>query len=233
MKRLGPVLALAALIAAPGGAEPQRRLRPGPGTANPSALVAAEIAFARAAREKGQWTAFRAFADDGAVMFVPQPVIARDWLKDRKDPPAPVQWQPHQVWMSCDGTLGATKGAWQRPDGSVGTFTTVWKLRKKGDYRWVMDQGETLAQPLPPPEMLVATVADCPVGRGTPPSGKADAATERPRTAPMDGGGRSDDGTLAWAYHVAPDGSRTLSVSLRRGEAMAQVLSEAVAAEGN
>ena len=233
MKRIGSILALAVLLAAPGGAEPPQRLRPGFGTANPSALVAAEIAFARTAREKGQWTAFRQFADEDAVMFVPQPAFARDWLKGRPDPSATVQWQAHQVWMSCDGSLGVTKGAWQRPDGSVGYFTTVWKRQRKGDYRWVMDQGDVLAQPLPAPDMLSASVADCPAGRGALPPGGRVAEGEKPRVAPADGGGRSDDGSLEWAYRVAPDNSRRLTVSLRRGEDMAPVLSEAVAAEGH
>ena len=81
-------------------------------------VVAAEIAFARAAQEKGQWTAFAEYATDDAVMFVPEPVVARDWLRRQTDPPQPVQWQTHQVWSSCDGTLAVTKGAWQRPDGT-------------------------------------------------------------------------------------------------------------------
>ena len=95
--------------------------------ADASAVVAAELAFARAAQEKGQWTAFAEFAADDAVMFVPEPVNAQAWLKGRANPPQAVRWQPHQVWSSCDGSLAVTKGAWQRPDGSVGYFTTVWQ----------------------------------------------------------------------------------------------------------
>lgn len=219
-------LALAGL-AAPVAADPPRR-RPGPGTANPSALVAAEIAFNRLAQEKGQWTAFRETADEAAVMFVPEPVMARDWLKGRDNPPASVQWQPHQVWMSCDGSLGVTKGAWQRPDGSVGYFTTVWRLQKKGEYKWVMDQGDTLPAPLQAPEMLTASVAECPPRRAGPPPGKRD-APER-RVAGAEGGGTSGDGTLSWSYRAAPDGSRAIAVSLRKDGAMAQVLSLSVAA---
>lgn len=240
MKRTGSALALAALslaFAAPAGAEPPRR-RPGPGTANPSALIAAEIAFARAAREKGQWTAFRTFADENAVMFVPQPVLARSWLKGRKDPPAAVQWQPYQVWMSCDGTAGLTKGAWQRADGSVGYFTTIWKRQKKGDYRWVLDQGDSLKTPLPEPDMLSAVVADCVRGRRDgppqpPPPSQPETPEVKLRAAPADGAGQSDDGTLRWTYHVGPDNARTLAVSLRKGANMAEVLSLSVAAEAN
>ena len=223
---LALALALAG-FAVPGGAEPPRR-GPGPGTANPSALIAAEIAFNRLAREKGQWTAFRETADDEAVMFVPEPVMARDWLKGRDNPPASVQWQPHQVWMSCDGTLGVTKGAWQRPDGSFGYFTTVWRLRKKGEYKWVMDQGDALPAPLEAPEMLSASVAECPPRRPGQPAKKPD--TPERRSPGAEGGGTSDDGTLSWGYRVAPDHSRTISLSLRKDGAMAEVLSLSVAA---
>ncbi|MCJ2188097.1 hypothetical protein [Novosphingobium beihaiensis] len=231
-KRGGAVLMLAAAamtLAAPAGAEKRRRPA-GTGTANPSALIAAEIAFARAAREKGQWTAFRKFADDDAVMFAPQPVMAKAWLNGRKDPPQAVQWEPYQVWMSCDGTLGVTKGAWTGPDGSVGYFTTIWKQQKKikDGYRWVLDQGDDLAEPLKKPDWLSAVVADCPRHRRAVP----DEPREERREAGMDGAGQSDDGTLTWAYHVSADNARTLTVSLRKDGKMTQVLSSSVAGKG-
>ncbi|WP_395330342.1 hypothetical protein WBP06_17615 [Novosphingobium sp. BL-8H] len=201
---------------------------PGVGTANPSALIAAEIAFARMAREKGQWTAFRETAAEDAVMFVPEPVRAQTWLSGRKDPPAAVQWQAAQVWMSCDGTLGVTKGAWQRPDGSVGYFTTIWQKRwKKADYRWVLDQGDTLAQPLPDSDMLSASVADCAGGSPRPDGQRPEPAKGPPG---MTGEGRSDDGTLTWHYNVAADQSRSLVVSMIKNGTMTEVMRSDVAA---
>src|SRR6478752_2391887 len=116
--------------------------------ASPADIVAAEQAFGRAVQEKGQWTAFAEYAADNAVMFVPQAVKARDWLAGRANPPQGVRWQPHEVWMSCDGSLAVTRGAWQRPDGSVGYFTTVWTLADgQGEYRWILDQGDALTAP--------------------------------------------------------------------------------------
>src|SRR5690606_35236327 len=94
--------------------------------ASPGEVVAAELAFARLAQEKGQWTAFLGTSTSDAVMFVPQPVNAHEWLRRQSNPAEAVRWQPHQVWSSCDGTLAVTKGAWQRPDRSVGYFTTGW-----------------------------------------------------------------------------------------------------------
>lgn len=225
---LAGAIALLGAVTGPADARKRPDYAPGAGTANPSALVAAEIAFARMAREKGQWQAFAEYADEDAVMFVPAPVLAKEWLGGRKEPAAPVQWQAHQVWMSCDGTLGVTKGAWQQPDGTVGYFTTIWQKRKKGDYRWVLDQGDALGEALKEPAMLSASVADC--ARG-PRGDELVVERDRKKLAPgMDGRGRSRDGTLSWRYHVNADNSRWIQVSLLKNGAMTEVLRSEVAA---
>jgi hypothetical protein len=226
MKSFAWVLTLSAALAActagphtPLGPD-GRRLRP---VANPSAIVATELAFARTAQEKGQWTAFRDYAAADALMFVPQPVAARDWLRKRPDPPAAVKWQPYAVWMSCDGSLAVSKGAWQRPDGSNGYFTTVWRRQNDGSYKWVLDQGDALARPLPAPEMISGQVADC--SRPTPPTIPAAAAGVDQRV------GWSDDRTLQWIVDVRPDNSRRFEVHRWTGEAYEEVVSSEVAAE--
>jgi hypothetical protein len=221
-------LALSAMLLTACGGGPHTResrfmrsLKP---VAEPGDVVAAELAFARTAQEKGQWTAFAEFATEDAVMFVPETVNARQWLKGRANPAQAVKWQPHQVWSSCDGTLAVTKGAWQRPDGSVGYFTTVWQRQddREQSYKWVMDQGDALATPLQEPEMIGATVADCAV---------------RPAPVVMSGRdgnvrseGRSADQTLYWLVDVRPDGSRSVLVKLSQNGAMENVLSEEIAA---
>ena len=72
----------------------------------------------------------------------------------RADPPARLTWQPHQAWISCDGSLGLTKGAWQRSDGASGYFTTLWQRDAKAGYKWVLDQGHDLSAPLAAPVMI-------------------------------------------------------------------------------
>lgn len=236
MKRAALGIALAAIAATSVIPAASAQRRPGAGTANPSALIAAEIAFNRLARKEGQWTAFRETAAESAIMFVPGPVRAKDWLDGRGDPPSPVQWQPYQVWMSCDGTLGVTRGAWQGADGTTGAFTTIWQRQKRGEYRWILDQGAPLPEPLEKPLMISASVADCP-GRGSWPgivqASEKDRERERRSGGPvgMDGKGASDDGTLTWSYHVAADYARTLSISLRKDGEMKPVLALDVSAE--
>lgn len=197
-----------------------------------AAIVAAELAFARAAQEDGQWTAFAEFAAKDAVMFVPQAVDAQDWLKGRANPPQAVRWQPHQVWSSCDGSLAVTKGAWQRPDGSVGYFTTVWarQQKKKDGYRWVLDQGDALAEPLAAPEMIEGKVANCAPAPDWSDE-QADWEANSEAAEARVGSGESGDGTLAYRYRVFTSGAREIEVFLLTNGKMEQVLHSQVAAE--
>lgn len=224
-------IALAALLASCAGGQPRTprqmldyALANSPNNASPGKIVAAELAFARMAREKGQWTAFREFATDDAVMFVPEPVNARDWLAKQKDPAESVRWQPHQVWMSCDGSMAVTKGAWQRPDGSFGYYTTVWERQQDGEYKWVLDQGDVLAEPLAEPDIVQSTVADC----------RKPDAIEILGQGPGDplavGGGGSPDSSLDYIYRVERDLSRILAVSILKDGKRQTVLDLGVAA---
>jgi hypothetical protein len=140
------------------------------------------------------------------------------------------------VWSSCDGSLAVTKGAWQRPDGSVGYFTTVWQRgeKRKDGYRWVMDQGDRLAEPLPAPEMIEATTADC--GRASNAfqawdNAQADWEANSEATGAMAGAGQSRDRTLAYRYQVLPSGARRTEAFLLKNGKMEQVLLSEVAAE--
>lgn len=190
------------------------RLRP---VADPGAVIAAEIANNHLAQTKGRIAAIRATAADTAVMFGPQPVNAQVWSKTRPDTQPGLTWQPHQVWSSCDGTLALVKGAWQRGDGKTGYFAKVWQRQQDGGYKWVLEQSDMLEQPLAPPEMIEATVADC-AGDSTP--------IAAPALPPggVEGGGQSTDRSLYYRYVVAPSGDRTLTVSVRRDGVMHEVL---------
>ena len=194
-----------------------RRIR----RADPGKVVATELAFARAAQEKGQWTAFAEFAADDAVMFVPEPVNAKEWLRRQANPTQAVRWQPHQVWSSCDGTIAVAKGAWQQPDGSTGYFTTVWERQRNGEYKWVMDQGDALEQPLEAPEMIGSAVADC----ASKPSLLLTVSADGDRRA-----GTSRDGTLHWSVE-ATGKARVVQVSYWNGSDWHAAIQERVATQ--
>ncbi|WP_298394482.1 hypothetical protein [Sphingobium sp.] len=218
--RLALLAAAAILLVA---AKPPMRFQP-----DPSSVIAAEIAFNRLAQEKGQWTAFRETAADDAVMFVPNKVLAQDWLRKQADPPASVSWSPSIVYVSCDGNLAASTGNWKRPDGSVGYFTTIWRRDKKGRWRWIMDHGDTLATAREAPEFLTGKVATC--KRGARPDG--------PTPSPPTGGkpGKGDapppppDESLVWRADVAADNSRRVTVQMWTGQAYETVIDDEVKA---
>jgi hypothetical protein len=198
-----------------------------PKLANPSAVIAAEIAFNRLAQEKGQWTAFRETAAKDAIMFLPQPTSAHIWLKGKADPAKAVKWQPHKAFMSCDGKTGVTTGAAQWPDGRSSYFTTVWQYFERGpgngEWKWVLDHGDFVAAPRQSKEMIETKVASC--------KGKAPAALLAPPVGALMKMGFSRDQSLNWTWVVQPDGARTLNVQLWNGEASDVVILDRVAAE--
>lgn len=194
--------------------------------ANPSAIIAAEIAFNQLAQQKGQWTAFRETAAKDAVMFTPQPTVALDWLKGKADPAASVKWQPHKAFMSCDGKTGVTTGAWQKPDGSVGYFTTVWQFIEKnargdGEWKWVLDHADGLTAPRAAKEMIETKVASC--------KGRAPAMLAAPSEGAIMKTGYARDQSLSYMYVVQPNGARTVEVKLWNGEATETIIIDQVA----
>jgi hypothetical protein len=198
--------------------------------ASPAAIVAADVALSQLAQRKGQWVALRDTATEDAVMFVPQPMVARDWLKSQQPTARSTSWQPQQVWLSCDGSLAVSYGASQQAAGGPGYYTTVWQRQKNGDYKWVMTQSDGLAAALAAPEMIGAGVATCDRTARPVPTSDA-AATLSPAFPAGTRGGWSADRTLSWAVAIDPDCSRALTVSLYRGpgKPMESVLQKRIA----
>ena len=184
--------------------------------------VEAERAFAADAHKLGQWTAFRKWAADDAVMFVPQPVNAQQWLKGKKDPPVPVFWWPGRSYVSCDGNYAVNTGPWVREWGkSVGYFTTVWKRQPDGGWKWVYDAGDELGTLRPEGGDVRHVTASC---EGTPSSISA----APPSEGAASGSGASPDGTLRWSWIAMPDGSRAFRAFLWNGSVYDQVVADTV-----
>jgi hypothetical protein len=216
------------------------------GYANPSAAITAEIALEQLARDKGQWTAFKATAAPDAVMFAPAMVLAQQWLKNQANPPVPLSWQPYQVWSSCDGSLMVTTGGWQRGD-RHGWFTTVWERQEKGEYKWVFNHNNATSEPIAAPEMIAAKVADCPERRasdhlggehaGGPPGGMHHGGHGKPpkpeKTPPVPFDptrreGKSRDGTLTWQVTADAAGTHDFSAKLMVDGHMQEIRKEHV-----
>lgn len=177
----------------------------------------AELDYARAAQTRGQWTAFRATAAPDALMFVPEPRPALEWLRGRADPPVSVVWWPARSWVSCDGKLAVNFGPWLRKGGSsAGTFTTVWARGADGAWRWKLDRGNSVPAPIAAgdrPKLVKASCANLRAAHRAPPGGEGDADmlvlrgdhAPTPAAAPLppvDGdilqAGEALDGSLRW-----------------------------------
>ena len=192
-----------------------------PPSANIGKVVATELAFARAAQEDGQWTAFAEYAADGALLFGRTGAIeAKPWLRTQTDPPAAVKWEPHRVWSSCDGSLAITQGGFVDPDGSVGTFNTVWKRQRDGEYRWVFDFGYPQDEAPKEPEMVQSAIASCREGLSAP-QGEPGARVSTSR-----------DGSLAWSFHLVGEGERRYDVWLATADGWQHVVDLDLPADG-
>ena len=234
MKRVAAALGLSLfLLSSCAASAEQRDQIPrsfGKAPANPSAVVAAELSFARLAQQKGQWTAFRETATDDALMFVPQLVNAQSWLKGKTDPAQATDWQPHKIYMSCDGSLGVSIGAWQDAGGDAGYFTTIWQQinfdqRKRGDaleYKWIFDHAEKLDTPLEEPDFVETEVAKC---NAPPETFAPDIAGDTARQY-----GYSIDHSLSWVVRIDADDARHVEVMLWDGSAMQTVVNREIAA---
>jgi hypothetical protein len=186
--------------------------------ANPSDVIATELAFARTAREKGTWTAFRDYATKDAQWPGPKWENVQVALKGVPDPAQAIAWEPDEVLASCDGSFALSSGPATHPNGKRTRFATIWQRQDNGDYRWVLDQGFDLEDGYAAPEMISARVADCPAGKPL----RVD-RLPKARRADAWASGRSDDGTLSWSTELRSDCSRTLVVSAMEGGAMTEV----------
>lgn len=198
-----------------------RVLTGAPGDAQPSRIVAVESAYARTAREKGQFTAMGEFAGPMALLHGRSgPVSFAALAPALEDPETPVQWAPRTVVMSCDGALAVSAGRFLDPEGYVGTYVTTWARQSDGSYKWSYDvAGRDDPQPPPRPEAeegdIVVTAMDSILGlvASCPPRG-----LEVPAPPPVtigEGAGDarlSSDGTLRWRWEHGAEGTKQVAV---------------------
>lgn len=181
--------------------------------ANPSEILALDIAQNREAQTIGILQALKDTAAKDAVTFVPEPVNAKEWLSSAS-PVLNTSWQPHSVLVSCDGTMGVTTGAirWGSVDGY---YTTVWrdngKLGRKRDWQWVLSHGDGVETPRQAAEFLQTSVASC---EGEPSDGGIDLGASQ-QTGQM----QSNDRTLIVSWTFSDDRSRKIAARLWEGSA--------------
>lgn len=192
--------------------------------ATPATAADAERAFAaRAAATNRQWATFREWSTPDAVMFVPQPVKAHDWLAKAKEPARAVRWAPSESYVSCDGRWAVNTGRWVQPGTPLrGWFTTVWQRQPGGGWKWIYDAGDADQGEAKLPAKPAVRRAAC--------RPKAEDALGAPESGAglKQGEGRSPDGTLQWRWTYTPEGARALDVYQWNGMAMDRVIEDRV-----
>ncbi|WP_052768861.1 hypothetical protein [Aurantiacibacter marinus] len=192
---------------------------------DPGRVAAADIAFARQARDEGQWAAYRATAASDAVVHGENgPVPVEDYIAGRSNPPVSNAWTPNTIWASCDGTLAVTFGRYQVPDGDVGSYVTVWELQSDRSYKWTYDvrsldnpQPELEAGPdipegedviiVPGMTSIEGRVAECVL-----PENNSGSTIPELSQGTTGGFGQSDDSSLSWQWFHHSDGTRAVTV---------------------
>ena len=210
---------------------------------DPTSAIAAEVAFARAARVEGQWTAFREYAAPASqIHWSGNMAEADEWLRGRADPPQSNRWAARQAWSSCDGSTVLVIGTSTDPAGNWSRFSRIWERQDDGDFLWKYSLS------LPDPELtrsrqererqrdeeaqagnailveaddfIRATVVDCTttptlVPPNTPPVGTL-----------LTGGGASQDNTLRWIWRTMRDAPNSFGVYAWNGEGWDVIHSE-------
>ena len=188
----------------------ERVLAKAPGKAQPSNVVATEIAYARAAKEQGFAAAALANAATGAQIHLRNGVVPFEAVfQALEEAGIETQWGPRVVVQSCDGTLALSQGRFIDGEGKVGNYVTTWVQQPDASFKWTYDVAG-LDDPQPPPrpefedgdivvtafDLVEGLVATCPrAGEAIPPAPAIPAGTGGASAMQI-----SRDGTLRWRW---------------------------------
>ena len=114
-----------------------------------------ERAFEKMVAENGMKAGFIEFMAPGGVMFMPEPVNAREHWTAHPGTPAALTWNPVFIEVSSNGLLAYSIGnSIYRPKGKDdpteyhGHYLSVWSRQPNGDYRAALDTGINHEKPV-------------------------------------------------------------------------------------
>ncbi len=186
--------------------------------ANPGAIVAAELAFARSLRQEEFRKTLKDHAAPNAVLFATDRIDANDYAGGDAATVLAAERTPHAVWVSCNGAQAIVHGAWHLAEAS-GAYVTIWERQEKGGYKWILSRQASLSTMPPAPEMLPARVAKCSQKPG-PRAGERSA----------DSGGaahrRGNGEGLRWRWEDTPGGNAIFAAEMWNGDAYEPILKQ-------
>jgi ketosteroid isomerase-like protein len=130
-------------------------------------LLAAEKAFADDAAAKGIRDSFLDFLADDGVIFRPDPVNGKEYLRSHPPSPGFLSWMPVYSEISMGGDLGYNTGPYEYrekagdKDVDPGQFATVWQRQADGTWKVLVDLGTAGPAAAPP----AATAPPVPANR--------------------------------------------------------------------
>lgn len=113
----------------------------------------ADIDFSNLSVNAGFHKAFLTYVADDGVLLRPNsyPLEGKkaiaEFYKKSSDSSYILTWKPLYADVSSSGELGYTYGTWElklksgNEPPSYGTYATVWKKNKKGEWKFVLDTG--------------------------------------------------------------------------------------------
>lgn len=170
---------------------------------DPSAVVAAERAFAADGLAHGIKRSFLAHSTPDAILLAPDPVKAHDLYGERPDKPhPPLVWWPLWAGIARSGDLGFTTGPTTFDGKENGWYFTVWARQEGGGWKWIYDGGSASAHGAAAPQG--APVAYLPASSG-PATSAADAMRAVQGAEASLAKSAAVDATAAYLAVLAPD----------------------------
>ncbi|MFA8435471.1 MAG: hypothetical protein ACEPOZ_13205 [Marinifilaceae bacterium] len=113
-------------------------------------LLQVDIDFSALSKANGMNYAFLVYAHPDAVFLRDKayPLVGKNKIRElfesRGDSGYTLTWSPLYADVASSGELGYSYGIYEMKSGdeiSKGTYVSVWKKDKKGQWRWVLDSG--------------------------------------------------------------------------------------------
>ena len=123
-------------------------------TPSVSGLLEVEKAFSNMSIEKGMVAAFNYYADEEVVVLRDNsyPIVGNSELaasmESLDDSSFTLSWEVTDAKISESGDIGYTYGIYTMKSANEdlpvnkGTYVTIWKKNKEGDWRFVLDTGQ-------------------------------------------------------------------------------------------
>ncbi len=129
-------------------------------------LVAAERAFAAAAKANGTRAGFIEYLAADSILFRPGPVNGKAIWEAAPSRPGLLAWYPAYAGIAASGEMGFTTGPWEfwpaeaTAPVAFGHYISVWQFQSDGTWRVKLDTGIQVGEGASPKDGIYAQWSD-------------------------------------------------------------------------